>query len=73
MIHAITILGGGLILAALLLAAAVLGGPVWGIVPMLLVLAGWFVVVALLGLSQIEMLAMLIVAVVIAAYFLEKE
>lgn len=62
MIHAIVIFGGGLLLAVLLLLAAILGGPVWGIVPVLLIMAGATVAVVLLGLSQIEMLAMFAVA-----------
>lgn len=67
MIHAIVIFGGGLLLAVLLIAAAILGGPVWGIVPVMLVIAGATVAAALLGLSQIEMLAMFAVAAMIIA------
>lgn len=65
--HAIAILGGGTALAVLLMAAAILGGPVWGIVPVMLVLAGWVVVSVLLALSQIDMLAMIIAAAVVVA------
>lgn len=75
MMHTIVTFGGGLLLAVLLLAAAILGGPVWGIVPVLLIIAGATVAMVLLGLSQIEMLTMFVVAAVaiaVAASLLEK-
>ncbi|NBH78124.1 hypothetical protein D1641_13135 [Colidextribacter sp. OB.20] len=75
MTHAIVIFGGGLLLAVLLMTAAILGGPVWGIVPVTLVIAGATAAAALLGLSLIEMLAMFAVAtmiIAIATYLLGK-
>ena len=75
MTHAIVIFGGGLLLVVLLMTAAILGGPVWGIVPVTLVIAGATAAAALLGLSLIEMLAMFAVAtmiIAIATYLLGK-
>lgn len=58
---AVSVISGGAA-ALLLMGAAMMGGPKWGIVPVLLVMAGWFAVEILAGMTQLEMLIALIVA-----------
>ena len=58
----LTILLGGVLLAAALLGGA-LAVP-WGIVPTAVVIAGWTAVCCFLAVTQLEMLGMLVTAIV---------
>lgn len=59
------ILGGGALLAAMLFAAAVLGGPKWGIVPVALIFLAWMAACLYMGQTETEQMGQIIVAAVL--------
>lgn len=60
----LTILLGGVLLAAALLGGALAVPHPWGIVPTAVVIAGWTAVCCFLAVTQLEMLGMLVTAIV---------
>lgn len=58
----LTVLLGGVLLAAALLGGALLVPHPWGIVPVAVVIAGWTAACCFLAVTQMEMLGMLITA-----------
>ena len=58
----LTILLGGVLLAAALLGGALAVPHPWGIVPTAVVIAGWTAVCCFLAVTQLEMLGMLVTA-----------
>ena len=58
------ILLGGVLLAAALLGGALAVPHPWGIVPVVIVIAGWTAACCFLAVTQLEMLGMLVMAVV---------
>lgn len=58
----LTVLLGGALLAAALLGGALAVPHPWGIVPVVLVIAGWTAACCFLAVTQLEMLGMLITA-----------
>lgn len=64
----LTILLGGVLLAAALLGGALAVPHPWGIVPTAVVIAGWTAVCCFLAVTQLEMLGMLVTAKVVAQW-----
>lgn len=60
----LTILLGGVLLAAALLGGVLAVPHPWGIVPTAVVIAGWTAVCCFLEVTQLEMLGMLVTAIV---------
>ncbi len=60
----LTILLGGVLLAAALLGGVLAVPHPWGIVPTAVVIAGWTAVCCFLAVAQLEMLGMLVTAIV---------
>ena len=60
----LTILLGGVLLAAALLGGVLAVPHPWGIVPTAVVIAGWTTVCCFLAVTQMEMLGMLVTAIV---------
>lgn len=58
----LTVLCGGVLLGALSLAGALVVPHPWGIVPVVIVIAGWTAACCFLAVTQLEMLGMLVTA-----------